>query len=137
MRHRRFRIALCCFFLFLATTDSVARQNPQEDRSNRQMNTGVGLYSAGKLDAAIAAFQDAISTWPKNALAYFNLGTALASRCKRLAGGIAKQSCSHLLPAKPAGRRLYPGESLRRTISGSRRMPANARNRAAGARQTG
>src|SRR6267154_4613121 len=80
MRHRRFRIALCCFFLFLATTDSVARQNPQEDRSNRQMNTGVGLYSAGKLDAAIAAFQDAISTWPKNALAYFNLGTALADK---------------------------------------------------------
>ena len=41
------------------------------------MNTGVGLYGAGKLDAAIAAVWDAVSISPKNVLVYFNLGVAL------------------------------------------------------------
>src|SRR5256885_4727929 len=101
MRHRRFRIALCCFFLFLSATASVAGQNPIEDRSNHQMNSGVGMYGAGNLDAAITAFRDAISIWPKNALAYFNLGAALVDKGDSTGAMKAYEQAIALMEAPP------------------------------------
>ena len=101
MRYRPFRIVLCCFVLLLPATASVAGQNPIEDRSNHQMNTGVGLYGTGNLDAAIAAFRDAISTWPKNALAYFNLGAALVDKGDSTGAMKAYEQAIALMEAPP------------------------------------
>ncbi len=67
--------------------------------SSRQMDEGVRLYSSGNLDGAITALRLSVAAWPKNSLAYFNLGLVLADKGDLGAAATAYEQAIALMEA--------------------------------------
>src|SRR6516165_7447130 len=95
----------CCLrFLLLLTLGmgTAGAQQPQMAESSRLMDSGMRLYNAGNLDTAIATLRQAVDAWPKNGMAYFNLGLVLADKGDLAAVATAYEYAVALMEAPPA-----------------------------------
>src|SRR5882672_2829552 len=117
------RGAVCIAILYLANSCPGLGQEGGISESGRKMDEGVRLYSAGDLDGAITALRRSVADWPKNSLAYFNLGLALADKGDLEAAGKAYEQAIALMEAPVA-----PGGARARTSGAGSILPEALNN---------